>query len=165
MALCEQCGSISIVLAKREPADKFFGLFSSRRPFVCRRCGWRGRRDWSDRDLLDLSNYGTGGAEPDPALAILDAPPGRKSRKRKRRKPAAFGLSQLDLASAGPPPEDDSSVAPSRSSRSQRPRSLRRKNSRWREIVATIAVTALVMFLVVILGLTGSCTGGGSEAM
>ena len=115
MALCEQCGSIRIVRTQPEPVDKLVRWFTSKRPFVCRRCGWRGRRDGSDDALLSLMNYGAGGAEPDPALAALDSHQepsvtrsGRRDRRRKRYQKskttaAQFDLATLDLANAGTP--------------------------------------------------------------
>lgn len=179
MALCEQCGSISIVLAKSERLDKVFSLFGSSRPFICCRCGWRARRDWSDEDLRDLSNYGVGGAEYDPALAVLDTPPPARSKQSKKRKPKAariqrrkqdsreFDLGKLDLGATSVYEADrfESAAVASRSIEKPRPRALRRRNSRQREVVATIAATALVVFLVVMLGLTGSCAGGGADAL
>ena len=140
MALCEQCGSINIVRAQSDPSDRVVAFFTSKRPFVCRRCGWRGRRDWKDRDLRELMNYGAGGAEPDPSLAVLDREP--------HARPDAFDMAALDAA-AGPPTQ-----------RRRRKFRNRPKRSRRREVIATIAVTALVMFFVVLLGLTGSCSGG-----
>ncbi len=65
-------GSIGIVRARPESADRLVALFTSKRPFLCRRCGWRARRDWTDQALRKLTNYGAGGAEPDPLLASLD---------------------------------------------------------------------------------------------
>lgn len=174
MALCEQCGSISIGLAQQEPADKLLGIFSKSRPFICRRCGWRGRRDWTDEDLLELVNYGAGGAEPDPALAVLDDGPSRVKPKRSKRRKARsdsrgsrparekFDLGQLDLANAPSsyePSGDETTDGPGRRPQPLRPRSVRRRNSRKREVIAAIAVSALVMFLVAIVGLTGSCAG------
>ena len=116
-------------------------------------------------------NYGAGGAEPDPGLAALDSHQepsvkrsGRTDRRRKPMKkpdttPAPFDLATLDLANAGTP--DATAIADARTSRAlpgeRRSVRGRRKKSRRREIVATIAATALVVFLVVLLGLTGSC--------
>lgn len=172
MALCEQCGSISIVRARPEPTDKLVRLFTSKRPFVCRRCGWRGRRDWSDADLQALMDYGAGGAEPDPDLTVLDTDP-ELSRKRPRRRVRArqprstfdapaeqFDLAKLGLKS-GQADQGSAPIGAGQTLRRER-RSVqsRRKKSRRREIVATVAATALVMFLVVLLGLTGSCSGG-----
>jgi len=174
MALCEQCGSISIVRAQPEPLDKLVRWFTAKRPFVCRRCGWRGRRDWSDDALQSLMNYGAGGAEPDPALAVLDShhePSVKRSgRKDRRREPqqkakttaAQFDLAALDLANAGT--AQATAITDGSTSRAlpgeRRSVRSRRKKTRRREIVATIAVAALVMFLVVLLGSTGSCAEG-----
>ena len=165
MALCEQCGSIQVVRAVPEFADKLVAYFSAKRPFFCRRCGWRGRRDWSDKALRALMNYGAGGAEPDPDLAVLDADPKqtqtRSARKGRQRKPKTpdtpieqFDLATLELTHREGDQAAETSTGGRRSVR------IRRTQSRRREIVATIVATALVMFLVVLLGLTGSCSGG-----
>ncbi len=138
MALCEQCGSINLVRAQPGLSDRVVAFFTSIRPFVCRRCGWRARRDWSDDDLRELMNYGAGGAEPDPSLAVLDREP-QVAAKTGTRKDPTSGL-------------------PTRGRR--RKLRNRQKRSRRREVVATIAATALVMFIVVLLGLTRSCSGG-----
>lgn len=175
MAVCEQCGSIRIVRARPEPMDRVVRLFTSKRPFLCRRCGWQGRRGWTDADLLALTNYGAGGAESDPALAVLDGPAESKPEKLRRGRAVArssrngkpeaekFDMGPFNLAAApaNQPPDFETPGVPSRASPRVRPRSRRRRRSRRREIVATVAVTALVLFTVVMLGLTGSCTGAG----
>lgn len=172
MVLCEQCGSIRIVRARPETADRLVALFTSKRPFLCRRCGWRARRPWSDDDLTAVMNYGAGGAETDPDLAALDAEPkpsGRRSRRRGRQRehgesvtsaepldPATLALTRDGTAQATETTDGAGRI----STRKRRSSRSRRKKSRRREIVAAIAVTALVMFLVVLLGLTGSCSSG-----
>ena len=174
MALCEQCGSIRIVRAQLEPLDKLVRLVTAKRPFVSRRCRWRGRRDWSDDALQSLMNYGAGGAEPDPGLAALDSHQERsvtrserKDRRRRPRQkpgttPAQFDLATPDLANAGT--AQATAIGDASTSRAlpgeRRSVRRRRRKSRRREIVATIAATALVLFLVVLLGLTRSCAGG-----
>jgi hypothetical protein len=163
MALCEQCGSISIVKAPQAPADKLVARFTSKRPFVCLRCGWRARRGWTDLDLENLRDYGAGGAEPDPALSVLDDDAG-KPRKNKssgtvdegengRPEGQAFDLADLDLENTTP--AEVAGVG------GQRTTHKRRTRARRREIVVTIAVTALVMFMVAATGLTGSCVSSG----
>ncbi len=165
MALCEQCGSINLVRTQPGFSDRVVTLFTSKRPFVCRRCRWRGRRDWSDEDLRALMNYGAGGAVLDPSLAVLDVEPqvaaktgARKSQPRKSAgeadtRPEGLDLAALDLAALDP------ASGPPRRGRHRKRRN-RQKRSRRREVVATIAATALVVFIVVLLGLTGSCSGG-----
>lgn len=116
-------------------------------------------------------NYGAGGAEPDPDLVVLDAEPSpsanrsrRRGRQRERRE-SGTSAEHLDPTAALANGETDQATAtadgPGRISTHKR-RSVRsrRKNSRRREIVATVAVTAFVMFLVVLLVLTGSCSSG-----
>jgi len=176
MALCGQCGSIQVTRAAPNVADRFLRVFFSTRPFVCRRCGWRGRREWTDEQLLNLQEYGVGGAEPDPSLVSLDQhpkPKRRQGRKQSRKRApsgfpkappvsaadfdlAAIDLARDDIASPSPTPESLSDVVELRSSGwsgVQR----RLKRSRRREIIATVVVTALAMFLFLMIGLTGSC--------
>jgi hypothetical protein len=155
MALCEQCGSIQVVTAQQEPADKLVAFFTAKRPFVCRRCGWRGRRAWTDEDLSSLRDYGSGGAEVDPALAILDHGQGvARGRTLQDAEPTAFDLSVLDLAHAGT--HESTGAVEIRERRSRRNRL---KRSQRRKIIPAIAVSALAMFLIAMLGLTGSCAG------
>jgi hypothetical protein len=155
MAVCEQCGSIQIVTAQQEPADKLVAFFTAKRPFVCRRCGWRGRRAWTDEDLSSLRDYGFGGAEADPALAILDHGQGfARGRTLQDAEPTGFDLSVLDLAQAET--HESTGAVELHERRSRRNRL---KRSRRREIVAALAISALAMFLIAMLGLTGSCVG------
>lgn len=167
MTLCEQCGSISIVRAEPEPIDKLLGLFTSNRPFVCRRCGWRGRRDWSDADLRALLDYGAGGAEPDPDLAVLDDEPkqsgprsGRRGRTRTSRSRAdQFDLATLDLSH----PDVNQSESAASLERSTARRSTgkgrgvrsRRNKTRRQKVTEAIAATVLVMLVVTVLGMAG----------
>src|SRR5687768_833441 len=97
MGLCERCGSIQIVRTRAGFTDKVIALVSSQRPFLCRRCGWRARRPWTDAELarvVESRNSGEPGT--DPALVVLDQAPKPKSRKRQssRRKQR----SEFDLA-------------------------------------------------------------------
>lgn len=153
MALCEQCGSIQIGTAQQEPADKLVAFFTAKRPFVCRRCGWRGRRAWTDEELSSLRDYGSGGAEVDPALAVLDHGQGvSRDTTLQNAEPTGFDLSALDLANAGT--HETTGAVEIRGRRSRRNRL---KRSRRREIIAALAISALAMFLIAMLGLTGSC--------
>jgi hypothetical protein len=174
MVSCDKCGSIQIVRANPAPADRFVKLFTSRRPFVCRRCGWRGRKEWTDEQLLSLQHYGIGGAAPDPTLVSLDEPKRRRRGGQGSKSPKSatshsrsqivkitdFDLATIDLAtdaSSFPPPTPDSmrEFERSRSRSSGKKRRLRRSGRR--EIIATVALTALAMFVFLIAGLTGSC--------
>lgn len=176
MALCEQCGSIQIDRARRKPTDRLVAFFTSKRPFVCRRCGWRARRGWTDLDLDNLRDYGAGGAEPDPSLTVLDGDgPAGSARQRGQEairkrdgettatsESESFDPATLDLANtSATPPGTDSQEELSAHAPIQEHRSVRKRQTRSprREIVATIAVTALVMFVVVSLGVTRSCGG------
>jgi hypothetical protein len=69
--VCERCGSIDIVRARSQGLDKFIAVFTIRRPFLCRRCGWRARRPWLEEDRVDRSDMAP--ADPlDPKMAVLD---------------------------------------------------------------------------------------------
>ena len=69
--LCDRCGSIDIVRARARVLDKVIRLFTGKKPFVCRRCGWRARRAWSEADRQDRSKFAPSD-QSDPALAVLD---------------------------------------------------------------------------------------------
>jgi len=149
MALCERCGSIQIVRARSRLADRAVALLTAKRPFVCRRCGWRGRRAWTDSDLAKLADLRSSGeVAVDPSLVALDHIP------REAVRPSEFELSTLDLT---PPVTADEKIVSSRHGRRGKRR--RQKRSRRREIFAVIAVSALAMLGIVLLGLTGSCVG------
>lgn len=173
MVLCERCGSISIVKATPVPLERWAALFSSSRPFLCRRCGWRGRRDWSDRDFEALSAYGAGGAEPDPTLSALDEPQQRKRRKQRKAKASEgredprvdMGLKAIDLETAIPAAPPDTHATPQRLDPSVEHRLARKRRSRARrrEVIGTIAVTSLLMFLGAVLSLTGSCSNASGD--
>jgi hypothetical protein len=171
MTLCEQCGSTRIERTLPEPIDRLVAIFTGVRPFLCLRCGWRGRRNWTDDDLKALLDYGAGGAELDPALAALDneeLPRGRRKRQTKGRKtrksrvkpvPDTFGLNALVLASAELGAEvEEGTVRPA--SESQPPRGVKRKPSARREIVTAIFVAALVMLIVFFLSIAPGCVEG-----
>ncbi len=153
MALCEQCGSINLVRAQPGFSDRVVTLFTSKRPIVCRRCRWRGRRDWSDDDLRALMNYGAGGAELDPSLTVLDREPqvaaktgARKSRPRRSRNKTAKGSEAFDLATLDPAngatiqpqvAETFEPVTVHRTHGRRRIRGNRQKRTRRREFIAT----------------------------
>lgn len=100
---------------------------------------------------------------------MLDDHPGSAGVKKSEAKKAVFDLVALNLTDAEPSHPDgigNLDSAPSRTPSRER-RSVRRRpiRTRRREIVATIAATALVMFVAVMLGFTGSCSGAGYDAM
>ena len=156
MALCELCGSINIVRAQRGTTDTLVSLITGKRPFVCRRCGWRGRRDWTDKDLRKLMDYGGDGAEPDPALSVLDEEPvaaesnvRRRERRERRERLEGLDRAALELPKAPTaPPRGEDLARASATSQSGKPRRRRdrQRRSRRREMFATVAATALVCF-------------------
>ena len=152
LALCERCGSIQIVRARSRLADRVIALLTVRRPFVCRRCGWRGRRAWTDSDLAKTADLSfSGEAEVDPSLVALDDIP------REAVRPSEFELSTLDLTQpVTADPKNDSTRHRRRGKRR------RQKRSRRREIFAAIALLALAIFGITLLGVTGSCVASGA---
>jgi hypothetical protein len=168
VTLCEQCGSIQIERTPPGITDRLVAIFTGKRPFLCFRCGWRGRRNWTDDDLKALLEYGAGGAEPDPALAVLDdEKPSRERRRRQTRRkgkkkasvkapPDAFDLDPLSLTGSeiGTSDEEEK-TAPVAASRQRR--GIRRTPSLRREIVMAIAVTLIVMLFVFVLSISPGC--------
>jgi len=164
MALCEQCGSVSLVKAHTTLSDRVLSLLTGRKPFRCRRCGWRARRAWTDQDLERLSEYGAGGAQVDPSLARLDDIGGQRPRKQTARFPkpyeSNFDLVDLNLNAARADTEawqtdgNADRQAPLKRRRIRR----RRNRSNRREILPTVAVTAIVMFVLIVISLSGSCS-------
>jgi len=174
MTLCERCGSIRIVRVRLDPADRLVAIFTGRRPFLCRRCGWRGRRNWSDNDLQNLLDYSVGGGETDPALVALDGeqqPQERRQRstsvETERVSTNEHALESFDLDTAPLASSESSRLAVSRNAkqagrsatRKRRARRSGRKQAGRRGMLAAIAGSALLMFLAIILSLTGSCRG------
>ncbi len=51
--LCDRCGSIDVVRARARVMDKVIGLFTGKNVFACRRCGWRGRKSWSEDERVE----------------------------------------------------------------------------------------------------------------
>jgi hypothetical protein len=171
MALCEQCGSISIVRAQSTTGDKLAVLLTRKRPFLCLRCGWRARRRWSDIDLESLRSYGAGGAEPDASLSVLDddraCDPERAVRL--ERGPRTIDLSTnhdlevLDLGALDQidplttqfcDERQDTQARPSRRLMKDRPPSLRPE-------IITAIVVILVIISALAIAITSSCDSLG----
>lgn len=143
MAICEKCGSINIVRARSGVMAKAIALCTGRKPFLCRRCGWRGQRSWNDQDLGDRNNRGEAPtAEYDPDMVVLDTP---------------LGASPQSLA---PQPVPRGGKARARTGRRGQDRLQRRRR---REILNTIALSAAAMFVLAMLGSSGSCRGGSPD--
>ena len=184
VALCEECGSIQIVRKRAQPVDRLIELVTAKRPFACRRCGWTGRRRWTDDELTRLNDYGAAaGAAVDPSLVVLDEeqghghPQSRKRRRERRRsastggaRPNEFDLSTLELPSTGsdePFVEDHHSPDVDRT-----PPQIwrgrvggRRKRLRRRRIAASLALSSLAIFLFAIVLLSRSCDGGSESLL
>lgn len=175
MALCERCGSIHVVRATSSVLDKAISLVTWRKPFVCRRCGWRARRAWDENVKIDRSNMALDPAAAyDPALAVLDEERRSASQLKSRRKwkggsekqkaktqaaPVAdeFELPALSELDAAAPLDRD--ISTNRVRKSGKRKFDRMRRGRRREIIGAVAIAAGVMFIIVMLGLSGSCGG------
>ena len=165
--VCGQCGSVNLVEAKPKLADRVIRIVTSRRPILCRRCGWRARRSWTADDLRRRSEYGAGGAEPDPSLSVLDRDLGTDSRSRQFSSEKLGEGERFDLGQSNVVSQDDTfRETQSPSATRVRPkvrqrRSLRRRRNKSsrREVLATVAATAFVLFSVALFALAGSCVG------
>ena len=49
--------------------DKMVRVFTGKNAFLCRRCGWRGRKAWTELDRVERSNLAP---DSDPNLTALD---------------------------------------------------------------------------------------------
>lgn len=171
MVLCEQCGSIQIVSVRPKAIDRIIATVSSKRPFMCKRCGWRALRAWTDADFVRPDHYGTG-AEIDPELVVLDAPSHEhRHRSRDKKQPLepaeaaipsqGFDFSELDFSTVEPPdggPLEDLTSRPKQKPYDRAPRPSFNRRHR-REIVATVAMSALAVFVTAMITLSGSCNG------
>ena len=72
MPSCEKCGSIRIVRARSGSVDRLITSVSGRRPFVCRRCGWRTRQHWTEDFLQQAAGPDHPGVDDTPS-DFLDA--------------------------------------------------------------------------------------------
>jgi hypothetical protein len=134
--------------------DFVLSLFSARRPWRCKRCGWTGRTSWKDDEITRLPEPSDDRSDTDPALQDLDRhrvgkketdPDGREMTRTE-------ALDSLDIDLADPPPtvdlgEEGVSVR----------RSRRMRESRRGEIVAAVTLSALAVVLVTFISLTSSC--------
>lgn len=163
MVLCEQCGSIRVTRAEPTFIDTTLAFFTSRRPFLCRRCGWRARRDWTDNELRELEDYGAGGAVADPSLVVLDLVHSRSRKGKNKRQAKKQGASAserpLDLDSLDLESSPTHAVLPAipHSPNTIRRRHKRRASPRRREIVATMAFRMMVLTIVGFVALAVGC--------
>lgn len=72
-ASCGECGSVRLSRTRSTLVDRFVEVFTGRQPWTCRRCGWRGRTHWTERDIphlpsLDEDDGGVG----EPSLHALN---------------------------------------------------------------------------------------------
>jgi len=161
MSLCEQCGSIQIVRARDSALDTAIALVTGRKAFLCLRCGWRARRAWDENARVDRSSLALDPSESfDPAMAVLDEEHGSAPKPKSRDEPRSdeFELPPLTELDAAELPDGQIS-ARDRVRKSGRRKIDRMRRGRRREIIGAVAIAAGVMFIVVMIGLTGSCRG------
>jgi hypothetical protein len=84
--------------------DKTIALVTGRRPFLCMRCGWRGRRSW-DETPVDRTK---GALHPedayDPAMIALDRSRENKDTSVDRTLTNDFDPARLDVQTSDVPP-------------------------------------------------------------
>lgn len=185
-AFCETCGSVNVVRAPSGLIDRAINTVTGLKPFVCRRCGWRGRREWGNGDLVDYSGLGLSGDAVDPSLTILDQPrsagqrtgkalkpPKRHGRRGdRRRKPRRPLPEEFDLSGIAREPAissnqehrseagDAAAAADAEKTTAQLKRGAsanRRKRARRLEIAGALTISLFLMLLVAIVTSIGSC--------
>jgi len=175
VVLCETCGSVRISKAEPQTIDQFWSMISPKRPFICRRCGWRARRAWTDADLEKLKSYGAGGAHYDPALVVLDKPQRGHGRPRSRRKfksresksvqissgtVDAFDFDLKERDGAALPPVSQGTDTPIGQLATVEERNVvkkRRQRTRYLEVLTTALLTMLLMLAVALVTVTDGC--------
>ena len=165
-----------MVRASSSVLDKAITLVTWRKPFVCRRCGWRARRAWDENVRVDRSNMALDPAAAyDPALAVLDEDPRSAPRPKSRRKGKGRSEKPKTNAQAEPvadefelpplteldsvPTVDLDVLEPARVTKIGKRKFDRTRRGRRREIIGAVAIASGVMFIIVMLGLSGSCRG------
>lgn len=48
MMMCERCGSINVRRVRASSLERFLRIFTGRKRFFCKRCGWTALRDWDE---------------------------------------------------------------------------------------------------------------------
>src|SRR5688572_26510736 len=108
MSICERCGSIRVVRSRSSMLDRTIAFFTRRRPFLCTRCGWRGRRSWDENTMVDRTRQAMDPSKGyDPALIALDRPRDQdKDTSVDRPLTNDFDLARLDVQTSAVPPAD-----------------------------------------------------------
>jgi hypothetical protein len=158
MVLCEKCGSIQIEKAPRAAFDILIAYVSTRRPFLCLRCGWRGRRDWTDEEIRERPGCGPSGAVADPAMSALDGAPPAPVMLDSAAPDFGTQLDKATQAMDALPVAQPTFAAPM-SRGAQRP-IRRRRHPRRREIVNTTVVTVGILSIFGLLLLMRNCASG-----
>lgn len=150
-ALCEQCGSVQITPTAGSHTERLLAKLTARRQFLCKRCGWKRFRRWTDDDLERLKKYGAGGAVADPELRVLDHPPNR-SKPIGDRQPSpqriSFDLDSLDFTASNSEAGASQRPGPWHERPSVR---RRRRSGRLREVVVRCLLLAAAMLGIAML--------------
>jgi hypothetical protein len=160
--LCEQCGSIQISLLELGRFKSLVIRLFAKRRFLCRRCGWKAWRNWTDSDLRRLQNYVTGGAELDPRLVVLDKHGDRATNQNISHETLSsvekkFELGPFNLSSITGELPSNAPYNPSLTrARDRRIRWVVRRG-RITEMTATIAITLLAVLCIVLMSNSPSC--------
>lgn len=158
--LCGRCGSINVVRVRAGVLDKFIMLVARRRPLVCRRCGWRARRPWTDAGL-DVFPQQSSDLGVDPEMSVLDELPGTKRRQAFSQAPNSTAMPKFSLPDAPaveviPPtsyqrPKRRTKIATARRS------GIKAGSGSGREIMVTILLSFAALALASLLGLADGC--------
>ena len=46
--ICERCGSINVRRVQASSLERFLRMFTGRKRFFCKRCGWSALRAWDE---------------------------------------------------------------------------------------------------------------------
>jgi len=45
---CERCGSANVRRVRSNPLERLLRVFTGKKRFFCKRCGWSALRDWDE---------------------------------------------------------------------------------------------------------------------
>lgn len=164
MTVCERCGSVRVFQDNLGLLDQVLALLGNRRPFTCRRCGWRGRRNWPARtDSQEIPGPSAHPELRDPDMVVLDLPPGSRTRAWTAHDRAVSEFERLELetpdAAAGATADVKTNRRPDgRVRRRRRKHRLdRRGRFQRQEVYTAIALSLLATSLVALIVLLRSC--------
>lgn len=171
MAVCERCGSIQVVRLQPSLIDRGLTLLDSRKPYKCRRCGWKGRRGFGADASSGLVEVELSDGTTDPSLSVLDdmdRPGDRASGQGPRplEQEPSSGEFNLSLTEGSNDREAELRHRHSLKQWNHRRRNIdsrRLKRSRRRQVLGSIVISTLILLVGATVGLSSSC--GGSAAL